>query len=122
MPRGFEYGRVLNRDGRVNRRLPFFLAMTPLIRAPFRAQLVKSTKMSESRKDITPSFHWGLCLERAMRLELTTYSMASCRSSQLSYARLRGGRNMAGGRGLSRGKVGGVVLGLGGRGASLPQP
>jgi hypothetical protein len=28
-------------------------------------------------------------VERAMRLELTTYSMASCRSSQLSYARIR---------------------------------
>lgn len=28
-----------------------------------------------------------LSSERAMRLELTTYSMASCRSSQLSYAR-----------------------------------
>src|SRR4051812_20005298 len=27
-------------------------------------------------------------MERAMRLELTTYSMASCRSSQLSYARV----------------------------------
>jgi hypothetical protein len=26
-------------------------------------------------------------MERAKRLELSTYSMASCRSSQLSYAR-----------------------------------
>ncbi len=40
-----------------------------------------------------------------MRLELTTYSMASCRSSQLSYARIREGRNMPGGLGLSRGKL-----------------
>jgi hypothetical protein len=31
-----------------------------------------------------------MLLERAKRLELSTYSMASCRSSQLSYARLRG--------------------------------
>ena len=30
-------------------------------------------------------------LERVMRLELTTYSMASCRSSQLSYTRMRVG-------------------------------
>ena len=41
-----------------------------------------------------------------MRLELTTYSMASCRSSQLSYARIREARNMQARLGLSRGKLG----------------
>lgn len=42
-----------------------------------------------------------------MRLELTTYSMASCRSSQLSYTRVALERRFLGGdRGLSNGKSG----------------
>gem|GEM_PF-5069866 len=61
-----------------------------------------------------------------MRLELTTYSMASCRSSQLSYARIREGRNMQARLGLSRGKLGlggielGSVWGLSGSRAGQP--
>ena len=82
--------------------------------------------MGADTKRKIPGFHRGFVvfsLERAKRLELSTYCMASSRSSQLSYARaLTEGWEYGLSGGLSRGEFWAGPIGRASLVQRLPRP